>query len=61
MLPPYRIQSNNHNKRTKKASITNFNNDSHREVDVRRPQMTSNDVVKPETKSNRRKKNKVKG
>ena len=61
MLSPYRIQSNNNNKRTKKASNTNFNNNSHREVDVRRPQMTSNDVVKPETKSNRRNKNKVKG
>ena len=27
MLSPYRIQSNNNNKRTKKASNTNFNND----------------------------------
>ena len=36
-LSPYRIQSN---KRTKKASNTNFNNNSHREADVKRPQMT---------------------
>ena len=41
VLSPYRIQSN---KRTKKASNTNFNNDSHRETDVKGPQMTSNDL-----------------
>ena len=40
MLSPYRIQSNNTNKRAKKASNTNFNNDSHREFDLKRPQTT---------------------
>ena len=40
LLSPYRIQSNDNNKRTKKASNANFNNDSHREPDVKRPQMT---------------------
>ena len=40
MLSPYRINSNNTNKRTKKASNTNFDNNSHHEPDVKRPQMT---------------------
>ena len=39
-VSPYRIQLNNTNKRTKKAPNTIFNNDSHREPDVKRPQMT---------------------
>ena len=55
MLSPYRIQSNNTNKRIKKASSTNFNNDSHCEPDVKRPQMTSkqlkqNLITKKKTK-----------
>ena len=59
MLSPYRTQSNNNNKRTKKASNINFNNDSHREPDVKRPQMTSNDLKTSQTttKSNRNYKN----
>ena len=52
MLSPNRIQSNNTNKRTKKSSNTNFNNNSHREPDVKRPQMTSNDLKTTQTKSN---------
>ena len=40
MLSPYRIQPNNTNKRSKKAKNTNFNNNSHNEADVKRPQMT---------------------
>ena len=40
MLSPYRIQPNITNKRTKKASKTNFDNNSHREHDLKRPQMT---------------------
>ena len=43
MLSPYRIHPNNTNKRTKKTSNTNFDN-SHREQDLERPQMTSNNV-----------------
>ena len=59
MLSPYRIQPNNTNKQTKKASNTNSDNNSHRDNDFKRPQMTSNDLAKPETnaKSNRRNKN----
>ena len=40
----YTIQPNNTNKRTKKTSNTNFDNISHREHDLKRPQMTSNDL-----------------
>ena len=57
MLLPYRIQPNSTNKRTKKAKNTNFNNDSHHGLDVKRPQMTSNDLKSTQTKSN--KKNKI--
>ena len=62
-LWPYRIQSNNNNKRTKKASITNYNNDSHREPDVEWPQMTSNGLktTQTNTKSNKKNKNIPKG
>ena len=42
MLSPYRIQPNNTNKRTKKTLKTNFDNNSHHEPDVKRPQKTSN-------------------
>ena len=41
MLCPYRINPNNTNKRTKKASNGNFDNNSHHESKVERPQMTS--------------------
>ena len=41
MLSPYRIQSNNINKRIKKAKNTNFNNDSQSNHDDKRPPMTS--------------------
>ena len=45
------------NKRTKKASNTNFNNNSHSETDLKRPQRTSNDLktTQTSTKSNRKK------
>ena len=52
LLSPYRIQSNVTNKRTKKASNTdfsNFNTNSRCEHDIKRPQLTSNDLVKPKT------------
>ena len=39
MFSPYRINPNNTNKRTKKASNTNFDNNSHHEPDVNRHQM----------------------
>ena len=44
MLSPYRIDPNNTNKRTKKASNTNFDNISHTNHDVKRPEMTSYDL-----------------
>ena len=44
MLSLYRIQPNNTNKRTKKTSSTNFDNTSHRKHDLKRPQLTSNDL-----------------
>ena len=49
MLSPYRIQSNNTNKRTKKTKNTDFDNNSHHESDVKRPQMTSNNLKRPQS------------
>ena len=49
MLSPYRIQPITINKRTKEASNTKFDNNSHRDHDLKSPQMTSNDRVKPDT------------
>ena len=44
MLLPYRIHPNSTNKRTKKVKHTNVVNNSHREHDLKRAQMTSNDL-----------------
>ena len=44
MLSPYRIQSNNTNKQSKKFPNTNSDNNSHREHDLKRPRLTSNDL-----------------
>ena len=52
MLSPYRINPNNSHKRTKKVKNTNFDNDSHHETDVKRLQMTSNDLKRPQSASN---------
>ena len=41
MLSPYRIHPNNTNKRVKKCKNTNFDNNSHRDPDLKRPQMIS--------------------
>ena len=60
MLSPYRIQPNNTNKRIKKAEKTNFNNNSHHEPDVKRPQMTSNDLKMTSNEPVKNKKNKLK-
>ena len=38
ILSPYKIQPNNTKKRTKKALKTNFDSNSHRDPDVKRPQ-----------------------
>ena len=49
MLSPYRIQPNNTNKRTKKVSNTDSDNNSHRDHDLKRSRLTSNDL-KPTSK-----------
>ena len=41
MISPHRINPNNTNRRTKKASNTNYDSNSHHELDIKRPQMTS--------------------
>ena len=41
----YRIPPNITNKRRQKISNTNLDYDSHRERDVKRPQMTSNTAI----------------
>ena len=43
VLSPYRIPTNSH-KRRLKISNTKLNDDSHRERDLKRPQMTSKDL-----------------
>ena len=52
MLSSYRINSNNNHKRTKNVKNTDFDNDSHHETDVKRPQMTSNGLKRPQSTSN---------
>ena len=44
MLSPYRFYANNTNKQQKKTSNTNSNKDLHRDPDLKRPQMTSEDL-----------------
>ena len=60
MLSPYRIQSKNINKRTKKAKNTNSDNDSQPNRDDKGPQMTSNDLKTTQTKSKKKNKNVLK-
>ena len=60
MLSPYRISSNNTNKRTKTGLDTSFNNNSHCEPDVKKLQLTSIDL-KTTTKPNKKNKNILKG
>ena len=56
MLLPYRIQPNIIKKRSKKVSNTNLDNNSHREHDLKRPQLTSNtESVIERASSNERK------
>ena len=52
----YRIQPNNNNKRSEKVSNTNLDNKLHGENDLKGPQMTSNDFVKPDTNTKANKK-----
>ena len=53
MLSPYTINPNNTNKRTKKTSNTNFDNNSHSDFDVKTSCLTSNDL-KTNTKTNKK-------
>ena len=55
MLSLYRIQLNHSNKRIKKAKNTNSDNNSHQEHNFERPQMTSNDLKRPQSSSNGKK------
>ena len=61
MLSPYRINPNNTGKRTKQASNTNFDNNSHTNKDVKRPQLTSNDLKTTSNEPVKTKKNTLKG
>ena len=58
MVSPYRIQPTSNKKRAKKTSNTNSDNNSHCEHEFKRPQLTSNDLVKPGTNTNSNKENK---
>ena len=60
MLSPYRIQSNNTNKRSKKAKNTDFDNNSQHGIVLKRPQLTSNDLKTTQTKPNKKNKNDLK-
>ena len=61
VLSPYRIQPKNTIKRRKKALSTNIDNNSHRENDLKGPQMTSNHLVKAQTNTKSNKRTKLKG
>ena len=69
MRSPYRVQPILTNKRSKKVSNANLDNNSHRQHDLERLEMTSNGLAKPETNteatakrtSNKRNKNYLKG
>ena len=51
MLSPYRSNPNNTNKRTKNVEDPDFDNNSHYEADVKRLQMTSSDLKRPQSSS----------
>ena len=61
MLSPYRIQSNNTNKRTKSAKDTNFDENLSSNNDHKRHQMASNDLKRPQTTSKTKNKIVLKG
>ena len=60
MLSTYRINPNITNKRTKNSSNTHFDYNSHTNHDVKRPQLTSNDLKTTQTNSNKKNKNVLK-
>ena len=62
MLSPYRNHPNATYKRSKNVSNTNLNNNSHREHDLKRPQLTSNEIKMTSNEPIKsKKKNKLKG
>ena len=61
MHSPYRINPKKTIKRTKKVSNTNFDNISQLNPDVKRPQMTSNDLKTTSNEPAKNRKNKFKG
>ena len=61
MLSPKRINPNNTNKRTKEAKNSNFDNNSHREHDLKRSQLASNDLKTISNEPVKNKRNKLKG
>ena len=62
MLSPYRINPNNTINEQKRLKNTNFDNNSSRDHDFERPQMTSSDLktTQTNTKSNKKNKNVLK-
>ena len=58
-LSPYRILLNITKKRRIKTSKTYFDNDSHRDPDVKRPRLTSNDLKPTSNDSIRNKKKQI--
>ena len=61
MLSPYRVHPNNTNKRLKKGKNTNFDNNSHRDPELKRPQKTSNHLQTTSKEPVKNKKSKLKG
>ena len=61
MLSPYRINPQYTNTRTKKVSNTNFDNNSQLNPDVKRSQLTSNDLKTTSKEPGKNKKNELKG
>ena len=59
MHSPYRINPNNTKKRSKKVKNTDFDNNSHPEAEVKRPQMTSKDLNRHQMKIVRKQKQKT--
>ena len=53
MLSSFGINPNYNHKRTKKVKNTGFDNDSHNEADVERHQMTSKELKRPQSTSNK--------
>ena len=61
MISPYRIHPNTTNKRSKNDSNTNLDNNSHRERDLKRHQLTSIYLKTTSNEPVKNKKNKLKG